>query len=355
MSKNTTNGAPKTIGALIASSRYLVLLLLLGLAVHLVLPQLTSLEHSLQVIKTLVLWAVALAVVAQVLSYLGSGYLLREIVAITHQRFSLVKGIMITLASSSVGVVAGGMVGTAAATYRWMRSMDVRSEGATLAGILPLLFNNVILILAAIFGLIHLLIVHQLSPIQSISFSLILLLLGAGLGGALWGVHHRSESTALAVRVASRWAGIRRKPHASTETEDAMVRLFSAWDALHSGGWRGPALGAVLNTGFDMLTLYFLFLAAAVPIGPGALLAGYGLPLLFGKMAFLLPGGVGVVEGTMAALYTGLGVPAPIVVVVILAYRLLSFWLPTLLGFPIAAYLQHAENHHEEPLPSLAH
>jgi uncharacterized membrane protein YbhN (UPF0104 family) len=351
MAKNTTNGTIRTIGALIASSRYLVLLVLLGLAVHLVLPQLTSLERALQVIKTLVLWAVALAVVAQALSYLGSGYLLREIVALTHQRFSLVKGVTITLASSSIGVVAGGMVGTAAATYRWMRGMDVSSEGATLAGILPLLFNNVILILAAIFGLIHLLIVHQLSPIQSISFSLIVLLLGAGLGGAVWGVRHRSESTALAVRVTSRWARIRRRPYTSTETENAMARLFDAWDALHRGGWRGPALGAALNTGFDMLTLYFLFFAAAVPIGPGALLAGYGLPLLFGKMAFFLPGGVGVVEGTMAALYTGLGVPAPAVVVVILTYRLFSFWIPTLLGFPIAAYFQHAGEDHE---PSLA-
>jgi glycosyltransferase 2 family protein len=106
----------RRIGALLASSRYLVLLVLLGLAVHLILPQLTSLEHALQVIRTLSLWAVALAVVAQVGSYLGSGYLLREIVNLTHQRFSVVKGIMITLASSSVGVVAGGMVGTAAAT-----------------------------------------------------------------------------------------------------------------------------------------------------------------------------------------------------------------------------------------------
>ena len=108
MDRNTAKRTTKTIGALTASSRYLVLLVLLGLAVHLVLPQLTSLEHSLQVIKTLVLWAVALAVGAQVLSYLGSGYLLREIVALTHQRFSIVNGIMITLASSSVGVVAGG-------------------------------------------------------------------------------------------------------------------------------------------------------------------------------------------------------------------------------------------------------
>ena len=57
-------------------------------------------------------------------------------------------------------------------------------------------------------------------------------------------------------------------------------------------------------------------------------------------MAFLLPGGVGVVESTMAALYKGLGVPGSIAVVVILGYRLFSFWIPTLIGFSIAFYLQ---------------
>jgi uncharacterized membrane protein YbhN (UPF0104 family) len=345
---STVNSTVNPPGSLRASSRYLLLLVLLGLAVHLILPQLTSLQHALQVIKSLLIWAVALAIGAQVVSYLGSGYLLREIVASTHQRFSVLQGIMITLAASSVGVVAGGMVGTAAVTYRWMRHMGVNAEGAGLAGILPFLFNNVLLILAAAFGLVHLLLVHQLSSIQSLTFSLILLLLGAGLGAALWAVRHRAASTALAVRVASRWAHIRRKPCNAPETEEGLARLFTAWDELHGGAWRTPALGAAVNTGFDMLTLYLLFLAAAAPISPGALLAGYGLPLLLGKMAFLLPGGVGVVEGTMAALYAGLGVPAPVLVVVILTYRLLSFWLPTLIGFPIAAYFQHAENQHEE-------
>jgi uncharacterized protein (TIRG00374 family) len=54
-----------------------------------------------------------------------------------------------------------------------------------------------------------------------------------------------------------------------------------------------------------------------------------------------LPGGVGVVEGTMAALYDGLGVPDAVMVVVILAYRCISFWFPALIGFPLIPYLQH--------------
>mgnify|MGYP001769238907 CR=1 FL=1 len=63
-------------------------------------------------------------------------------------------------------------------------------------------------------------------------------------------------------------------------------------------------------------------------------------PKLLGKAAFFLPGGVGIIEGTMAALYNGLGVPPGVTVVVILGYRVLSFWIPTLLGFPLIVYFQ---------------
>ncbi|MBU1659969.1 MAG: flippase-like domain-containing protein, partial [Chloroflexi bacterium] len=76
------------------------------------------------------------------------------------------------------------------------------------------------------------------------------------------------------------------------------------------------------------------------PVSPGILLTGYGLPLLLGRMAFVIPGGVGVIEGTMVALYDSLGIPDPVTVVVVLAYRILSFWLPLLLGFPLVGILQ---------------
>jgi uncharacterized protein (TIRG00374 family) len=319
--------------------RYLPPLLLLGLAVHLILPQIATLEQSLQVIKGMALWAVALAVVAQVLSYVGSGFLLRAIVAVVGQRLSVARSMLITMAASSIGLVAGGMVGNAAATYRWTRASGVSREGAVLAGWLPSLFNNGALVVIGMFGLLHLLIAHELSTLQALGFGLTLLVLSLIVGVVLWGVHHRPQLTALAVRVANRWAALRRRPYDPATTEAATARLFSAWDTLRSGGWRGPVLGAVLNVAFDMLTLYFLFIAAGHAVSPGILLAGYGLPLLLGKVTFL-PGGVGIVEGTMAALYDGLGVPNGVTVVVILTYRVLSFWLPTLLGFPLVPYLR---------------
>jgi hypothetical protein len=96
-----------------------------------------------------------------------------------------------------------------------------------------------------------------------------------------------------------------------------------------------------------MATLFLLFVAAGHAVSPGILLTGYGLPLLLGKVTFL-PGGVGIVEGTMAALYSGLGVPNAVTVLVILAYRIISFWVPTLLGFPLVIYLQRTTQPAEE-------
>jgi len=318
--------------------RYVLPLVLLGLAVHVILPQLATLDHALQVIKGMALWAVVLAIVAQVLSYLGSGYLLRALVAMFGQRLSLIRSTLITMATSSIGLVAGGLA-YAAATYRWVRGNGVSAEGAVLAGWLPSLLNSAVLMVIGIFGLLRLLIARELSTLQAIGFGLTLLILNLIAGLVLWGVRHRPQLSRLAVWAASRWAKLRRCPYDPATAEATTERLFSAWDVLRTGGWRDPALGAALNTAFDMLTLYFLFIAAGHAVSLGVLLTGYGLPLLLGRVTFL-PGGVGIIEGTMAALYNGLGVPGGVTVVVILTYRFLSFWLPTLLGFPLVPYLQ---------------
>jgi len=179
---------------LVRFGRYGLPLLLLGVAVHLILPQMTALEHSLQVIKSMAMWAVALAIGMQLLSYLGSGYLLRAIATMAGQQLSLLRGTMIFAAAASVGLVGGGPVGNAAVTYRWMRGSGVGGEGAILSGWLPSLLSSAMLVLIGILGLAHLLIVHDLSTLQAVGFGLTLALLGLIAGVVLWGVHHRSHS-----------------------------------------------------------------------------------------------------------------------------------------------------------------
>ncbi|MCD6285977.1 MAG: UPF0104 family protein [Anaerolineae bacterium] len=343
---NTTHS--KVPKSQIRIARYLPVLVITGLAVHLLLPQITALEQSMTVIREMAKWAVALAIAAQVISYLGSAYMLQAVVGITKERITLRRATTISIAAASIGLVAGGMVGNATATYRWMREDGISQQSALLTGWLPSLLSNLLLWVVGLAGVIHLLLVHDLTGAQIIGFSFTAALLMLAAVIVVWGAGHRPQLESLAERLSRRSAEIRRKPYNPNPSRDTTERLFSSWDTLATGGWRRPLLGAVINVGGDMLTLYFFFVAAGHPVSPEVLLAGYGLPLLLGKAAFFLPGGVGIIEGTMTALYTGLAVPYGVIVVVILAYRVTSFWLPTIIGYLLAAHLQRLTLHHTE-------
>jgi len=137
------------------------------------------------------------------------------------------------------------------------------------------------------------------------------------------------------------WNKIRKKPYDPQKTRDMLDNLIFSWKEMGRGNWKKPLLGAFGYTLFDLLAMYLIFIAAGYNIKLGVLFASYGLPYLLAKIAFIFPGGIGVVEATMAAIQTSLGVPSEISVVVILVYRLFSFWAPTLLGFAAMGYLNH--------------
>ena len=276
--------------------RYLLQLLILGLAVNLLLPQLSTLQHMGQVIRGMALWAVGLAAVAQVASYMSSGYLLKSIVSLVGQRLSIARGMVITLAAFSIGLAVGGVVGTVAGTYRWVGGAEsVQREPAWPLGC-NLFFNNAAMACVSLFGLLHLLLAHELLTGEAMGFGFVLILLGLVGGVFLWGLKRPEKLSALWARLSTRWASLRRRPYDPEKSRAGLSRLFGAWNALRSRGWFGPVAGAFMNLGFDMLTLYFLFVAAGNSVTPGVLLVGYGLPQLLAKFAIILPGGVGVVS-----------------------------------------------------------
>ncbi len=322
-------------------------LVVFGVAVYLILPQIATLTNSWQVLLKMFLWAVGLAFLAQVLSYLGSGYLLQKTLAITHQVVSLSRSTLMVLGAASIALVAGGSVGSSAAIFRWTSGEKGSVGGSTLASLLPSLFNTMMLVIVSIFGLVHLIMVHSLTQIQLIGFSIILVFMALVFGASILASHYRQYASSTALWAAGHLALLRHKPFDPASTQKEMDNLFMAWDELWRGEWQLLTLGAFVNVLFDMLTLYFLFIASGNNISFGVLLAGYALPLLLGKIAFILPGGVGVVETSMAALYNALGIPNATTVVVVLGYRLISFWIPSLIGFPTAAYLQRSHNRPE--------
>ena len=99
---------------------------------------------------------------------------------------------------------------------------------------------------------------------------------------------------------------------------------------------RRPGLiGAVVYWGFDIGALGCSFQAFGGHPPIAVLVLGYFLGTLGGLLP--LPGGIGGVEGAMIGVFAAFGTPAAHALIAVLAYRAISFWLPTVPG--IAGYL----------------
>lgn len=85
---------------------------------------------------------------------------------------------------------------------------------------------------------------------------------------------------------------------------------------------------------FEIMVMYVIFLSlgseARIPIG--VLIITYSISIISGWIPLVLPGGIGVVDSTMATLLIFSGVSLEIALFVTLLYRLVSYWFNTILG-----------------------
>ncbi len=313
--------------------RYLLIMVVLGLAVNVLLPRIGNLQNAMLIVESMTWWAVLLAVIAQASCYLGYGFTLSSIMAINNKRLTYVKGALIALASASIGLVAGGWVGASATTFGFMRKNGADRSTATMAGVLPSILLNGVIESVAIIGIIVLFMMKKLAQTTLIEYIIFLVILAVFSFSGLIALYFPKAAFAVANWVLWYWARFRKKPYDPEKTFDLVNNFIDTWKALGKGRWKRPLLGAAVYILFDMLCLYLFFIAAGYQINPGVLFAGYGIPYLIAKIAFLFPGGIGVIEASMAAIFKSLGVPGEVSAVVIIGYRLVSFWLPMILGF----------------------
>jgi uncharacterized protein (TIRG00374 family) len=100
---------------------------------------------------------------------------------------------------------------------------------------------------------------------------------------------------------------------------------------------RDPALlGAIAYWGFNIAVLWACFHAFGDPPPLTVIVMGYFVGFLGNLLP--LPGGIGGVDGGMIGAFAAFGVPLSLVVPGVLAYRVFTFWLPTIPG--AVAYFQ---------------
>jgi hypothetical protein len=99
---------------------------------------------------------------------------------------------------------------------------------------------------------------------------------------------------------------------------------------------RTPFFYSTLANITELGTIYVVYIAYGQFVNPGAIIIAYALANFAGLVA-VLPGGIGVYEGLMAAVLVSAGVPAGLAISVTVMYRVLTL----VIGLPVGYYFYH--------------
>jgi glycosyltransferase 2 family protein len=336
--------------------RVVLLVTSIGLALHLVFPQIPGIERSLQLIASTSHLLVGAAFVAEVLSELCYAELLRRSVGTVsgpgfssrdrrHRGIGLCFMLRLTVTGYGVShVLPGGGAAAATVTYDVLRrkGFDAQKVGLALAAVSVLVYGALGVLFAG--SLAYMLLMGDLG---SVSSTACLLLFVLTLVGALvaYTAYRRPMLARNVVRTGVRLigrflqGGRFRSVLEKTQTWSAefVSRLGAEFRAAHRQMTGRPKEALILSAlsfgywAFDALCLILMFEAMGVPASPLVLIVAYGVATTIAAIP-LTPGGIGVFETTMLATLVLLGVGSE-AAVPILGYRLFNFWLP----IPLAA------------------
>jgi uncharacterized protein (TIRG00374 family) len=315
----------------------------IGLAVHLILPEIPGIARSLRLVAGTSHLLVGAAFLAELASEMCYAELLRRSVGAMDTRRPG-RWFMLRLTLTGYGaahVLPGGGAAAATVTYDALRLEGLKPArvGVALAVVSVLAYG----VLGTLFAvsLLYLVLGADLGPAGTAASTLFFALsFGAALI-AYWAYRRPTFAKSIAkagVRLVGRLLaaeGFRRK------AEEQATRLVS-----HLGqelrvvrrqlivrSAEAPKLVALAlgYWAFDVLCLILVFAALSVAADPLVLIVAYGVATTLAAIP-LTPGGIGVFETVMLATLALLGVGSD-AAIPILGYRLFNFWLP----IPLAA------------------
>jgi len=319
--------------------RPLLLLVGLGLAlvfVFVVLPQLAGFGKSLHRLRYgNKVWLVG-GVGLESISLFGYMALLRMTFSCDGVKITWGSSYQITMAGTVATKVlsAGGAGGIALTVWALQAAgLSARSVARRMTSFEILLYA-VFMVALVVFGVglgLGLLPGHSRSVLTLLpaAFGAIVIVLALGLGYAA----DRAQR------------GLSALAHRARRGRKLLEKLVTVPRTLHDGVdttrdiLRKPGLGlsgAIIYWAFDIATLWVAFRAFGASPEIAVLVLGYYIGQLANVLP--LPGGIGGVEGGMIGSFIAFGVNGSTAALAVLAYRLISFWLPIVPG--LVAYLR---------------
>jgi uncharacterized protein (TIRG00374 family) len=310
-----------------------ILVLFLGAAfVYLSFGELESIARTLQHGN---IWFILLAILIELTWFLVAGFIFQSLYHALDMHEGVIRLALLSASATFINIVAPsiGMGGMAFFISHAGRNGQPIGK-VTVANMLFLFLDYVAFLVVLTLGLIILFRRNDLDPTE-IAASVVMFTIAAGLGFLLYLGARSADALgnvlAWMARLVNRivYPFIHRaylsEARAHEFAHEMASDLKSLPEKYHS--LLVPLLYSFVSKALLMGVLVSIFLAFQVPFSTGTIIGGFAIAYLF-LIVTPTPAGVGIVEGVMPLALTSLLVPWSEAVVVTLAYRGVTFWLP---------------------------
>ena len=309
--------------------RYLLLTASITVVVvvaHRAWPEVTA---AVRVLQTVSPGLLALAVALEVLAVAALPQVYRAALVALGARVRYSQGLQVSMGAFTLSRVlpGGGAAGALWASRRLQRcgvAWAVAGTAVVLAGVLAMATLGVIVTAGTFLALMR----GHVSAGSVVTACVVAGMFAAVGWLALALLRSPSARQALfrrAHRVAPRLAP--RLGPWELAAEDVSDSLPDLRALLPVAGW------SAANWLLEIAALWVVFAGLGPHMEVGVLIVGYGVANLVTALPHT-PGGLGLVEAGMTGTYVALGTETAVALAAVLAYRLISFWLPVLFGVP---------------------
>jgi uncharacterized protein (TIRG00374 family) len=305
-----------------------VMVVVAGITIYLLFPSLVEVFSSFPKLTEIDFIWFAFAVVLQV-AHFTCTIALQRIALRTKAWFSVATS---QLAGNAISLIVPGGAAFGAATQFRMLAASGNDSGTAVAGLTAFSLLGIGGLLALPIFVLPAILAG--TPIASglqhaVLLGIVAFVLFAGFGAAV-----------LVLDGPLRWAGrivqsarnrLLRKRAPITGLSDRLVFERNRIREVLGKQWKAALLLSSGRLAFDYGTLLATIRATGVKPNPSLVLLAYSVAGLLALIP-ITPGGLGIVEAGLSALLILAGVPGGAAVLATLAYRIISYWLPILVG-----------------------
>jgi len=297
------------------------------------------------------IWYILLALLVQFGWFVVSGATYLALYRVLDLKGRVYKMTLMAVAANFVNIIApsAGMSGIAIFISDAKRNGQSTGK-ATVASMLNLLLDYIAFLVVLTLGLLVLFRRNDLGPTE-LAASAVMFIIAIGIGFLLYlgsrSAQALGDALAWLARLVNRIIRpfIRRDYLSQARAYEFANEMATDLKSLPERylSLIKPLLYAFANKALMILILAITFMAFDIPFTVGTIISGFSISYLF-LVVSPTPSGIGIVEGIMPLALSSLRVPWSEAIIITLAYRGITFWVPLGVGAIAFRILNRSQN-----------